>query len=151
MHRQQQGAFDEPLSCRHNGVVLRPVARVASGIVIAPFLVFGSALAPVHAHEPGAGHSHALVHSHFEPHHFQSHEPKGAEVEQGAERVIWLESAIINQPAYQVDPGPPLISASFKAIPPETSWSSTPFDDVAPVHGPPRRHPSFRGPPLFLA
>jgi len=84
--------------------VFRPVARVTSGLVIAPFLVFGSALAPLHAHEPGAGHSHALVHSHFEPHHLESHEPEGAEVEQGAARVIWLESAILHGTAYQIYP-----------------------------------------------
>ena len=62
-------------------------------------------------------------------------------------QVIWLENAILHQTAYQVDPGPPLIAASLDAIPPETFWSSTPFDDVAPVHGPPRGHSRFRGPP----
>jgi len=131
--------------------VFRPVARAASGLVIAPFLLFGSVFAPLHAHEQGAGHSHAVVHSHFEPHHFESQEPEGPEFEQGAARVIWLENVILHQTAYQVDPGLPLIAASFEAIPPETFWSATPFDDAAPVHGPPRRHPSFRGPPLFLA
>ena len=131
--------------------MLRPVARVASGLVIAPFLLFGSVLAPLHAHEPAAGHSDALVHSHFEPHHLEAHQPEGAEVEQGTAHVIWLESALLHQTAYQIDPGLPLFTASFEAIPPETLWSATPFDDVAPVHGPPRRHPLFRGPPLFLA
>jgi hypothetical protein len=143
--------FDEPLSRRHNDSVFRPATRKASGLVIAPFLVFGSGLAPLHAHEPGAGHSHALVHNHFEPHHLESHEPEGAEVERGAARVIWLESAILHQTAYQIYPALPLVTASFDAIPPDRFWSATPFDDVAPVHGPPRRHPSFRGPPLFLA
>jgi hypothetical protein len=124
---------------------------MASGLVIVPFLLFGSVLAPLHVHESGAGHSHALVHSHFEPHHFESHEPEGAEFEQGAERVIWLENAILHQAAYHADAGPPLIAISFDAILAAPSWSATPFDDVAPPHGPPRSHPSFRGPPLFLA
>ena len=143
--------FDGLVPRRHNGSVFRPVARVTSGLVIAPFLVFGSALAPLHAHEPGAGHSHALVHSHFEPHHLESHEPEGAEVEQGAARVIWLESAILHGTAYQIYPPLPLVAARFEAMPPDAFWSATPFDDVAPVHGPPRCHPLFRGPPPFLA
>lgn len=143
--------FDEPRSRRHNGGVLRSVVRAASGLVIAPFLLFGSALPPLHVHQPAAGHSHAFAHSHFEPHHFKSDEPEGAEFEQGAERVIWLENAILHQSAYHADPGPPLIAASFNAISIVASWSATPFDDVAPAHGPPRGHPSFRGPPLFLA
>jgi hypothetical protein len=121
---------------------------MTSGLVIAPFLVFTSVLAPLHAHEPGAGHSHALVHSHFEPHHLESHEPDAAELEQSAVHVIWLESAILHQTAYHADPGPPLVFAGFDSIPVTPSWSATTFDDVAPVHGPPRRHSSLRGPPL---
>jgi len=128
--------------------VFRPAARMASGLVIAPFLLFGSALAPPHIHEPGVGHSHALVHSHFEPHHFESQETESAEFEQGDERVIWLENAILLQAAYHADPGPPLIAPIFDGIPTIRTWSSTPFDDVAPAHGPPRKYPSFRGPPL---
>jgi len=124
---------------------------VASGLITVPFLLFGSVLAPLHVHEPGAGHSHALVHSHFEPHHFESHHSEGAEFEQAAERVIWLENAILHQTAYHADPGPPLIAARFTAVPIVPSWSATPFDDVAPAHGPPRGQPSFRGPPLVLA
>jgi len=123
---------------------------MASGLVIAPFLLFGSALAPVHVHEAVTRHSHALVHSHFEPHHFETHHPEGAEFEQGPERVIWLESAILHQTAYHADSGPPPIAARFDTIPAAPSWSSTPFDEVAPAHGPPRRHPSFRGPPFLL-
>jgi hypothetical protein len=131
--------------------VFRLAARVASGFVIVPFLLCGSALAPLHVHEPSARHSHAVTHSHFEPHHFESHEPEGVELEQEPERVVWLENAILHQPSYHIDPGPPLIAAAFDAILSLPSWSPTPFDDAAPVHGPPRRHPSFRGPPLVLA
>jgi len=128
--------------------VFRPATRLASGLVIAPFLLFGSVFAPQHIHEPGPGHSHAFVHSHFEPHHFESYAPEGAEFEQGAERVVWLDNAILHQTAYHTDPGAPLIATVFDGIPLIRSWSATPFDDVAPAHGPPRHYPSFRGPPL---
>jgi hypothetical protein len=139
------------VSHRDNGGVFRPVARLAAGLVIAPFLLYGSSLAPLHVHEPDAQHSHAVAHSHFEPHHFESHESKGAELELGAELIVWLENATLHQSAYQGHPGFPLIAVPFEAIPKVSSWSATPFDDVAPVHGPPRRHPSFRGPPRFLS
>jgi hypothetical protein len=125
--------------------------RGASAIVIAPFLVVVSALAPLHAHEQATEHSHAFVHSHFAPHHLESHEAEDSEFEQGSERVVWLENAILHQPSFETDAPPPLISRTLDAIPLSSSWSPTPFDDVAPVHGPPRRHPSFRGPPLALA
>jgi hypothetical protein len=136
---------------RHNGVVCRAVARGASALVIAPFLLAGSALAPPHAHEQATGHSHAFVHSHFAPHHVESHEPEGAEFEPGTEHVVWLENAILHQPSFQTYAPPPLIASTLDAIAVGSSWSPTPFDDVAPVHGPPRPHPSFRGPPLALA
>jgi hypothetical protein len=128
--------------------MFRPVARVASGLVIAPFLLFGSALAPLHVHEPDAWHSHALAHSHLEPHHFESHEPEGTEVERGGERVIWMESAILPPTAYHLSPAPPLVAAIFEEIPLDSSWSPTTFDDVAPVHGPPRLAQSLRAPPI---
>jgi hypothetical protein len=142
--------FDEARASRDNGAVFRSAARMASVLVIAPFLLLGSALAPLHVHEPGAGHSHVLVHSHFEAHHFESDLPEGPEFEQDEARVVWLENAVLHQTAYQVDPGLPLVAASLTDIPDAPSWSSTPSDDVAPAHGPPRRHPSFRGPPPFL-
>jgi hypothetical protein len=136
----------------HNHDVFRPAARVASGLVIAPFLLFGSAFAPIHEHQLDGGHSPALVHSHFEPHHLDSaHASEGPEVEQGAERVIWLDSPVIHQTAYHLNLGPSLVAAIFDETPPDSSWSPTTFDDVAPVHGPPRRHSSLRGPPPSLA
>jgi hypothetical protein len=128
--------------------VFRPVARIASALVIAPFLLFGSALAPLHVHEPGAGHSHVLVHSHFEAHHFEADHPDGPEFEQNEARVVWLENAVLHQTAFHVNPGLPLIAVDLASIADRPSWFPTPSDDVAPVHGPPRRHPSFRGPPL---
>jgi hypothetical protein len=131
--------------------VFRLAARVASGLVILPFLLSVSALAPIHVHEPSADHSHALVHSHFELHHLDSHESETPEFEHGTQRIVWLENAILHQASYHADPGPLLITAAFDAVPLAASWSPTPSDDVASVHGPPRRHPSFRGPPLLLA
>ena len=49
--------------------------------------------------------------------------------------------------------GRPRVSdrVAFNAIVFVPSWSPIRFDDVAPAHGPPRRHLSFRGPPLLLA
>jgi hypothetical protein len=130
--------------------VFRSIAQVASVLVIAPFLLSGSRLASFHVHEPSAGHSHVLVHSHFEAHHFESEQPEGSEFEQDEERVVWLENGVVHQTVYHLDPGLPLVAADLTNIPDVTSWSSTPSDDVAPVHGPPRRHASFRGPPAFL-
>jgi hypothetical protein len=143
--------FDEVGACRDNDAVFRSIARVATVLVIAPFLLAGSALAPLHVHEPGAGHSHALVHSHFEAHHFESDQPEGPEFEQDEARVVWLANTVLHQTTYHLDPGLPLIAADLANIPDVPSWSSTPSDDVAPAHGPPRRHPSFRGPPSFPA
>jgi len=145
------GHVDGRVPARHNGAVSGPVARIASGLVVAPFLLFGSSLAPLHVHESEAGHSHAVAHSHFEPHHLEAHDHDDAEIEQGGERVIWLDSAVLHQAPYQLSQAPACIAASFDSIAREISWSVTPFDDVAPVHGPPRGHPSFRGPPASLA
>ena len=124
---------------------------MASGLVIAPFLLFGSALAPLHVHEGAAGHSHALVHSHFEPHHLESHESDDPEFEPRPERVVWLETSILSQAVYHASPEQVLVAATFWVVPATQSWSATPFDDVAPTHGPPRRDPSYRGPPPSLA
>jgi hypothetical protein len=126
------------------------VARVASGLVIAPFLLFGSALAPVHEHQSRGEHSHPLVHSHFDVHHLESHEADGPEIEQEGEGIIWLDSPIIHQTGYHLSPDATLATAIFELIPSDSSWSPTPFDDVAPVHGPPRRDTSLRGPPSLL-
>jgi hypothetical protein len=126
-------------------------ARVASGLVNLPFLVCASALTPLHVHEPAAGRSHAVVHSHFESHHIAAHESEGPEFEQETERVVWLENAILHQPSYHGDPAPSTPAATFDAMVVVPSWTAMPFDEGAPVHGPPRRHPSLRGPPPDLA
>ena len=124
----------------NNGGVIRLTARVASGLVIAPFLLFGSALTPVHVHELAADHAHAVVHSHFEPHHLESDDADGPELEPAAGRLVWLNSAIREYPSYRIDPGPPITTAAFAAVVFAPSWSRIPFDEGAPVHG---------GPPFF--
>ena len=135
-----------------NGRVRRVVHRATSGLVAGPFLVFCSAFAPLHAHEPGpAGHSNAVVHSHFEPHASGPHESDAPEVEPGAERVIWLDAAIVHPTTYQLDPVPPPIPVSVEPVARERSWAAAAFDEAAPAHGPPRDTIRFRGPPISLA
>jgi hypothetical protein len=134
----------------NNDTVLRTIVPVTVGLLITPFLLFGSVCAPLHVHERAVSHAHALVHSHFESHQFQSHQ-RGAEFEGDAEHIIWLENAVLYQTTYHADSAPALAGFSLGAVPDVPSWSATPFDHKAPAHGPPRRHPSFRGPPLLLA
>jgi len=124
---------------------------VTATLVIAPFLLFGSALAPTHEHQPDGDRSHAVVHSHFEPHALDSHDSAEPEVDHSDERVIWLDSPIIPQTTYHLSQCAPLVAATFEDVPPSSSWSPTTSDDVAPVHGPPRPNSSLRGPPSFLA
>jgi len=135
--------------------VIRPVARVAALFVAAPFLTFASALAPIHVHEPGSGHEHehAVAHSHFSPHHLDTHNhdaAEGPEIEHDDEHVIWIDSWILHEGIYKVRPARLVISVSHETVQLERHWSVTPFDDAAPVHGPPRTVPLFRGPPAFL-
>ena len=125
--------------------------RLIARLVIAPFLLFGSALAPLHVHESGRGHSHALIHSHLEAHHLDAHQDEGPEFEPNAGRVVWLSSAILDTATHHIDPAHALIFNRFVTVVADTSWSTTAFESVAPAHGPPRRHPSFRGPPLSPA
>jgi hypothetical protein len=120
---------------------------VTAALIIAPFLLFGSALAPTHEHQPDGDRSHAVVHSHFEPHPFDSHDSDGPEVDHPVERVIWLDGPIIHQTTYHLSQNAALVAAIFEHVPPSSSWSPTTSDDVAPVHGPPRRDSSLRGPP----
>ena len=136
----------------NNDRVKRGAYRAASGLVVGPFLLFCSALAPLHAHEPGsAAHSHAVVHSHFEPHASGPHESDAPEVEPGAERVIWLDAAIVHSTTYQLDPVLPTIPVSVEPVAQERTWAATAFDEAAPAHGPPRDMIRFRGPPISLA
>jgi len=133
---------------RHNDGVTRRVGRTAAGLVVVPFLALASTLAPTHAHESCSPHSHTLIHSHFEPHEpGATHDHDGAEFEQGAGHVVWLDTAIYYALPYQLDPPPALVAAVFEPVPITNFWSITAVDDAAPLHGPPRRALSVRGPP----
>jgi hypothetical protein len=130
------------------------MARAAAVGLVAPFLTFASALAPAHVHEPGPGQEHGLgvAHSHFAPHELSSHDHdvEGPEIEHGDEHVVWLDSPILHQSPYQVAPVPAVVCPIFETVHIERHWSVTPFDDAAPVHGPPKTAALFRGPPTFL-
>jgi hypothetical protein len=134
--------------------VIRPVARAAALLVVAPFLTFVSALATEHVHEPEPGHDHehAVVHTHFAPHHVEvpatEHRPPAADqdLDHDDEHVVWLASSTLHESPYHVHYLVAAVAVSSKAVPIERDWSVTPFDDAAPLHGPPRQ-PSLRGPP----
>jgi hypothetical protein len=129
------------------------VARAAAWLVVAPFLTFTAALAPQHVHEPGPGHEHehAVAHSHFAPHHLETHDhldlAEAPELDHGDESIVWLDSSTLHESLYKTAPIPPAIPISFALVPVVEHWSVTPFDDAAPVHGPPRPASPFRGPP----
>ena len=128
--------------------------RAVALLLVAPFLAFASALAPQHVHEPGPGHDrrHAVAHSHFGPH--QTGVLQGddvTEVEPDIEHVVWLDGSILHEALYRASPAPPAIPFSFDIVPAERHWSTTPFDEAAPPHGPPKTVPRFRGPPPSLA
>jgi len=135
-------------------VIRGALARVAAFGVVAPFLTFASALVPAHVHEPEPGdhHEHAVAHSHFAPHHLETHEAaEGPEFDHDDAHVVWLDSAILHESVHQAATIPPAVPISYDTVQPERSWAVTPFDDAAPVHGPPRAAVRYRGPPLLLA
>ena len=128
--------------------VTRSVARTAAGLLSVPFLALASAVAPTHAHESSAPHSHALVHSHFDPHDLgASHDHDGAEFEGEEGRVVWLDDTMTYALPYQLDAPPALAAEVAEPVPVTDFWSVTAIDESAPPHGPPRRVSSVRGPP----
>jgi hypothetical protein len=139
-------------------VIRGVLARTAAIGIVAPFLTFASALAPAHVHEPGPGHEHepAVAHSHFAPHHLEVHAhdalegDEAPEIEHDDEHVVWIDSPILHETIYDANPIAPAIPVSYEIVQLERHWSVTPFDDAAPVHGPPKSLPLFRGPPFFL-
>ena len=135
--------------------VNRMVRQAAAVLLAAPFLTFASALEPRHVHEPGPDddHGHAVAHSHFNPHHPVVHQFNGTEIEQDEAdggHVVWLDSPILHEAPYQTAPVPQAIPAACDSLPIEMRWSVTPFDDAAPVHGPPKPVAPLRGPPTSL-
>jgi len=132
----------------NNADVSRLIGRTVAALVAAPFLMLASGLAPQHVHEPSHGHDHAVAHSHFSPHdHAGNAHSTDAEVEHDGAHVVWLGSPILHEPPYQTASVPPAIPASHDIVAAELRWSATPFDDTAPVHGPPKRSHLLRGPP----
>jgi hypothetical protein len=133
--------------------VIHPVARATAWLVVAPFLTFTAALAQQHVHEPEPGHEHehAVAHSHFAPHHLETHDhldlADAPDLDHGDESIVWLDSSTLHEATYRVSPAPPAIPVSYEPIGIVRHWSVTPFDDAAPVHGPPRPAAPFRGPP----
>ena len=127
--------------------------RATIAFVVAPFLTFASALAPQHIHEAGAGHEHAVAHSHFDPYHLDVHDSADIDIEKDIdhEHVVYLDSPILHESPHHVFVVPLAIPVNFESLPAVQRWSVTQFEDSAPVHGPPRRANFFRGPPPFLA
>ena len=146
----------------NNARVIRVVVRATALLVAAPFLAFASSLAPTHVHEPGPAHEHehAIAHSHFAPHHVEEHNQldrsgsvrlhPDVEIEHDDERVVWVDSPILHEAIYTANPIPPAIPVNYETVQIARHWSVTPFDDAAPVHGPPKPVPLFRGPPSLL-
>ena len=133
-------------------VVNRLARRIAALLLAAPFLTFASALAPEHVHEQGAGHDHAVAHSHFGPHLADVRE-SGTEIESDANdhgHVVWLDSPILHEAPYRAALALPAIPVSYDAVPRQLHWSATAVDEIAPAHGPPKRAHLFRGPPSLV-
>jgi len=132
---------------RHNGEVRRAVARFAALVAVGPVLLSGSGLAPLHAHESDSGHAHALVHSHFEPHH-AAHDSGSPEIEPG-EHVVWLNNPFLHAVPYQFHVVAEALTVVVDVVTHPRSWSVIAFDEAAPPHGPPRSSTSLRAPPYL--
>jgi hypothetical protein len=130
---------------------MRGARRAVGALLLVPFLALTSSLAPEHLHQRDADHPHSLIHSHLQPHDLAPHDHDGAEVEPGEAHVVWLNSAILCQSTYHVDPPVTVATALFEAETFHVSWSATTFDEGASAHGPPRRPTALRGPPHPLA
>lgn len=134
--------------------VRRLVARAIAPFLIAPFLVFASALAPQHVHEPGSSDDrhHAVVHSHFAPHDHAGHHDDATEIEHDevGGHVVWLDSAILHQWPQRLAPAATALAISLDILAPVARWSVTAIDESAPPHGPPKLVRSLRGPPSLL-
>jgi hypothetical protein len=134
------------------------MARATALVVIAPFLTFVSALASQHIHEPEPGHDHehAVAHSHFAPHHVEAPSTDhrspttDQDLDHDDENVVWLDSSTLHEFPYQLHDVLAAAPVSFESVAIERDWSVTPFDDAAPLHGPPRQPSLFRGPPAAV-
>jgi hypothetical protein len=129
--------------------VIRPVARAAALLLVAPFLAFASALAPEHVHDAGAGHDH-VTHRHTGLHAVDTHNADTTEIEHDVEHIVWLVGGILHEAPYRAAQPPPAIPARNEVVAATLHWSFTRFDDAAPAHGPPKRLELLRGPPALL-
>ena len=109
-------------------------------------------MAPLHAHESGTPHSHAVVHSHFEPHQQVVHHDDDRELElEHGERVVWLDVAVVHALPFQLDAPVALLTRVPDVVTCSPYWSAIAFDEGAPPHGPPRDIASLRAPPALPA
>ena len=127
--------------------MFRRVARATVPCLAVSFLVFGSGLAPLHAHESDVTHSPAVIHSHFDPHHQVAHHDESKpEIDHG-EHIVWLEMSVVHALPFQlVAPAAVLIRVP-DVVSRSRCWSVITFDDSAPPHGPPRSGVALRAPP----
>src|SRR5437867_2657549 len=100
--------------------------RCLAALVAAPFLVFGSGLAPLHAHESDGHHEHAVVHRHFEPHQHVAHDGKTSELDDD-EHVVWLDTALIHASTLQLDAPTAVLIRVPSAVASPRSWSVITF------------------------
>ena len=127
--------------------VFRRVARTTVPFLVVPFLIFGSGLAPMHAHESDMSHSPPIIHSHFEPHHPAHHDDQ-SEIEHD-EHVVWLDMAVVQALPFQLDSPAAVLIRVPDRLTRARCWSVITFDDSAPPHGPPRSSVSLRAPPTL--
>jgi hypothetical protein len=120
---------------------MRPIWRTGLGLLLAPWLVLSSVVAPEHVHEADADHS-AVAHRHFAP-----HDHDGSEFDHDEGRVLWLDDVALQQAIYQFAVTLGVGPANVGALPNPTSWIVVSTLDGAPPHGPPRSASSLRGPP----
>ena len=101
-------------------------------------------MAPLHAHQSDAPHSHAVVHRHFEPHHH--HDDNSPELEHG-EHIVWLDMAVVHALPFQFDAPTAVLTTLPGRVVSARHWSPIVFDEAVPPHGPPRDNVFVRGPP----
>ena len=123
--------------------------RAVALLLVGPFLALASTLAPQHVHE-GASHEHTRVHSHFSPHEPSAHHDHCTEIEHDDEPVVWLDGAILHTAPYQTTNVPAASLAVGQVVALIWRWAITPFEDGAPLHGPPKLAHLFRGPPFLV-
>jgi hypothetical protein len=112
------------------------------------FLVFGSGMAPLHAHESDGPRSHALVHSHVEPHDQLGHHHDATRELDHGEHIVWLDMAVVHALMFRLDAPAAVLAPVPDLVVSARYWSAIVFDDAAPPHGPPRDNTSLRAPPV---